>query len=42
MDLAQQLKDHLESPLDGFIKEQRDLRKVVKEMVTIKPCQVKY
>lgn len=29
MDLAQQLKHHLELPLDGFLKEQRDVRKVV-------------
>lgn len=29
IDLAQQLKDHLELPLDGFLKDQRDIRKVV-------------
>lgn len=27
IDLAQQLRDHLEMPLDGFLKEQRDIRK---------------
>jgi hypothetical protein len=30
IDLAQQLKDHLEAPLDGFLKDQRDVRKMVK------------
>ncbi|ORE04048.1 hypothetical protein BCV72DRAFT_212119 [Rhizopus microsporus var. microsporus] len=29
IDLAQQLRDHLEIPLDGFLKEQRDIRKSV-------------
>ncbi|KAI7870093.1 uncharacterized protein EV154DRAFT_487853 [Mucor mucedo] len=28
IDLAQQLKDHLEAPLDGFLKDQRDIRKM--------------
>ncbi|KAI9251556.1 hypothetical protein BY458DRAFT_523827 [Sporodiniella umbellata] len=27
IDLAQQLRDHLEMPLDGFLKEQREIRK---------------
>ncbi|CEG82434.1 hypothetical protein RMATCC62417_16505 [Rhizopus microsporus] len=27
IDLAQQLRDHLEIPLDGFLKEQREIRK---------------
>lgn len=31
IDLAQQLQDHLEVPLDGFLKDQRDVRKMVKE-----------
>lgn len=30
IDLAQQMKDHLEVPLGGFLKDQRDVRKVVK------------
>ncbi|KAI9313519.1 hypothetical protein BX666DRAFT_1831648, partial [Dichotomocladium elegans] len=29
LDLAQQLRDHLEAPLDGFLREQRDLRRMV-------------
>ncbi|KAI9480755.1 MAG: hypothetical protein EXX96DRAFT_447373, partial [Benjaminiella poitrasii] len=29
IDLAQQLKDHLEAPLDGFLRDQRDMRKMV-------------
>ncbi|KAI8887103.1 hypothetical protein K501DRAFT_176098 [Backusella circina FSU 941] len=29
IDLAQKFKDHLEVPLDNFIKEQRDIRKSV-------------
>ena len=29
LDLAQQLKHHLETPLDGFVKEQRDIRRLV-------------
>lgn len=29
IDLAQQLKDHLEVPLDGFLRDQRDVRKMV-------------
>ncbi|KAG2222211.1 hypothetical protein INT45_014108 [Circinella minor] len=28
LDLAQQLKHHLETPLDGFVKEQRDMRRL--------------
>ncbi|KAI9266728.1 hypothetical protein BDA99DRAFT_536142 [Phascolomyces articulosus] len=28
LDLAQQLKHHLETPLDGFLKEQRDMRRL--------------
>ncbi|KAI9494619.1 hypothetical protein BDB00DRAFT_761467, partial [Zychaea mexicana] len=28
LDLAQQLKYHLEAPLDGFLKEQRDMRRL--------------
>jgi hypothetical protein len=32
IDLAQQLKDHLEAPLDGFLKDQRDMRRVVKNL----------
>ncbi|KAI8647858.1 hypothetical protein BD408DRAFT_2658 [Parasitella parasitica] len=31
IDLAQQLKDHLEAPLDKFIKDQRDDRKMVRK-----------
>ena len=29
IDLAQQLKDHLEAPLDGFLKDQREIRRMV-------------
>lgn len=30
LDLAQQLKHHLELPLDGFLREQRELRRSVR------------
>lgn len=33
IDLAQQLKHHLELPLDGFLKEQRDVRKVQQQQI---------
>lgn len=32
IDLAQQLKDHLEAPLDSFLKDQRDARKMVSKL----------
>jgi hypothetical protein len=35
IDLAQQLKDHLEVPLDGFLRDQRDVRKMVKQYYLI-------
>ncbi|CAO3610878.1 unnamed protein product [Mucor fragilis] len=33
IDLAQQLQDHLEVPLDGFLKDQRDVRKMQQQHV---------
>ncbi|KAI8362769.1 hypothetical protein BD560DRAFT_448712 [Blakeslea trispora] len=33
IDLAEQLKDHLEAPLDGFLKEQREIRKLQQQQI---------
>ncbi|KAK4520866.1 uncharacterized protein ATC70_006747 [Mucor velutinosus] len=33
IDLAQQLQDHLEVPLDGFLKDQRDVRKMQQQHI---------
>ncbi|KAI7904053.1 uncharacterized protein BX663DRAFT_506231 [Cokeromyces recurvatus] len=33
IDLAQQLKDHLEAPLDGFLRDQRDMRKMHQQQI---------
>ncbi|KAG2235747.1 hypothetical protein INT48_009162 [Thamnidium elegans] len=33
IDLAQQMKDHLEVPLGGFLKDQRDVRKVQQQHI---------
>lgn len=40
IDLAQQLRDHLEIPLDGFLKEQREIRKKVAMTESIHNTQV--
>ncbi|KAI8977048.1 hypothetical protein BDF20DRAFT_913426 [Mycotypha africana] len=33
IDLAQQLKDHLEAPLDGFVRDQKDLRRAQQQQI---------
>ncbi|RCH79516.1 hypothetical protein CU098_002684, partial [Rhizopus stolonifer] len=33
IDLAQQLKDHLEAPLDGFLKDQKEIRRVQQQQI---------
>lgn len=33
LDLAQQLKHHLEAPLEGFLKEQRETRRSVRQQL---------